>query len=415
MRASLSLPALALAAAAALSGMAATPARANGPYSPVAFVNDRAVTEFELQQRRQFLTILNAPAEMIDGALDALIDDRLRFEAAKEMNITANPDEVKAAMENFAQRARLTSDEFTAELGKIGIQAETFRDFVTAGVIWGDVVRARFGNGLTISERDIEQAVDKIDNPEDVPPGARVLLSEIIVRRAPEEDARARTLVDRIAKITQTEADFDASARQYSTAASRTEGGKLDWMALDSLPPAVQGAVAALKPGQWTKPLHVQDGIYAMFLLHERKNAPQILAKGVDALEYAEYLIPGGRSSDTLAQAARITGRTETCEGLHAEARGKPAGTLTIQTQVSNRLPADVAGELARLDPGESSTALTRGGNLVLLMLCSRSKMLDDSTIPRKAVEARLRNDRLQQQAEAYMADLRAKAMIRYP
>ncbi|CAM5430552.1 peptidylprolyl isomerase [Frigidibacter albus] len=368
-----------------------------------------------LQQRRLFLTLLNAPPEMIEGALDALIDDRLRSNAAKSMGMQANAAQVTAGMEEFAARANLTAEQFVAELEKAGVSAETFRDFVAAGIVWRDVVRARFAGRSRATDAEVERAVTEQGFGPDAPQGPRVLLSEIIIRRAPEEDARARLLADRVATLATTEASFNTAARQYSSAGTRDVGGKLDWMALTNLPEQVRGRIAALKPGGISAPVQVGPGVYAMFLLHERADAPAVLPAGVEALQYAQVLLPGGRSEATLAEAAKIRARADTCDDLYGIASGVPADRLLVQTQPSSALPADLRAELSRLDPGEMSTALTRGDALMVLMLCSRGPLLDTKTVPRDQVRARLQNERLVGFAEAYLAELRAGATIRYP
>lgn len=412
MRNFLILPAIAVAALAAFS--APTLAQ-DGQFTARVFVNDSAITDYELQQRQRFLTLLNAPPEMIEGALDALIDDRLRADAATSMGMEANAEQVTAGMEEFASRANLSAEQFVAELEKVGVSAETFRDFVAAGIVWRDVVRARFLGRARPTDAEVERAVAEEGFGEEVPQGPRVLLSEIIIRRGADEDARARLLAERVAKIATTEASFDTAARQYSSAGTRLEGGKLDWMALSSLPEQVRGRVAALSPGEISAPVQVGPGAYAMFLMRERAEAPATLPEGVEALKYAQVLLPGGRSEAALAEAAKIRARVDTCDDLYGVASGVSADRLVVQTQASNALPADLRAELSRLDPGEISTNLTRGDALMVLMLCSRGPLLDTKTVPREQVRARLQNERLVAYAEAYMAALRAEASIRYP
>ncbi len=414
MRNFLILPALAVAAILAWSVPAPVLAQ-GGLFAARAFVNDRAITEYEVQQRQRFLTLLNAPPEMVSGALEALIDDRLRADAAKAMGMEASAEQVTAGMTEFAARANLTAEQFVAELEKAGVSGETFRDFVAAGIVWRDVVRARFAARSRPTDAEVERAIAEEGFGGEMPAGPRVLLSEIIIRRAPEEDARARLLAERVAKIATSEASFDTAARQYSSAGTRAEGGKLDWMALGSLPEQVRGRVAALSPGEISPPMQVGPGAYALFLLRERAKAPATLPEGVEALEYAQVLLPGGRSEATLAEAARIRTRVDTCDDLYGVASGVPADRLLVQTQPSSALPADLRAELSRLDANEISTSLTRGDALMVLMLCSRGPLLDTSTVPREQIRARLLNERLVAFAESFMAQLRAEAVIRYP
>ncbi len=76
-------------------------------------------------------------------------------------------------------------------------------------------------------------------------------------------------------------------------------------------------------------------------------------------------------------------------------------------------IPTDIAYELSKLDPGEVSTALTRadGQTLVFLMLCGRTAAVAEDA-DRSQVEIGLRNRRLSEVSDSYLAQLRANARI---
>ena len=76
-------------------------------------------------------------------------------------------------------------------------------------------------------------------------------------------------------------------------------------------------------------------------------------------------------------------------------------------------MPADIALELAKLDAGEVSTALTRsnGQTLVFLMLCGRSFDLSGA-VSREGVALDLQNQRLATYAQGYLQQLRDEARI---
>ena len=129
-------------------------------------------------------------------------------------------------------------------------------------------------------------------------------------------------------------------------------------------------------------------------------------------LEYAEFLLPN--TPDVLAQAAALHARIDGCADLYTEARGLPANRLTVETRVASAVPADVALQLAQLDPGEYSTAITRGGARVFLMLCSRAPVVEGE-INRAAIREQLISRRLTLLAEAYLEELRSEAIITTP
>ena len=74
---------LGAAMAAMLTGTGLGPALAQGnQFQTLVYVNDAAVTRYELDQRLRFMQVLRAPDNTPETAEKALIDDRLRMFAA---------------------------------------------------------------------------------------------------------------------------------------------------------------------------------------------------------------------------------------------------------------------------------------------------------------------------------------------
>ncbi|MEX5729184.1 peptidyl-prolyl cis-trans isomerase SurA [Rhodovulum iodosum] len=386
----------------ALAGPAA--AQQGGPFAPRLIVNDRAITNYELAQRRRFVQVLNTPGDLDEVALNGLIEDRLRMAEAAAMGIRPGPEEIEAGMAEFASRANLSTEEFLAGLASEGIAPETFRDFVEAGIAWREVIRARFGPRAQVTEAEIDRALALSSQRG----GARVLLSEIILPAdTPERQAQSQTLANRLSQIS-TPGAFAAAARDYSVAPTRGRGGRLDWLPLANLPPQIAAQVLVLGPGEVTDPIPVPNAI-ALFQLRaiEETGLPEPETVSV---EYARLLLPG----DDGRQAARVRAQLDTCDDLYGVAKGQPEELLTREVKPVSEVPQDVALELAKLDEGEVSTALTQGGARVLLMLCGRTPAIEEAP-DRAEVRRRLVNQRLGSYSESYLAQIRADAIIREP
>ncbi|PIE14749.1 MAG: peptidylprolyl isomerase [Rhodobacterales bacterium] len=388
----------------------ALPAAADNPFAPVARVNEQVVTGYELQQRARFMTLLRAPGDPQKEALKALIDERLQSAVARTAGITLSPEQIKTGMEEFAARAKLSADEFIKALAQAGVDAETFRDFVKAGLSWREVVRSKFASRTQITEVEIDRAIAQSSKKN----GLKVLLSEIILpAHTPAAKAQSEKRAQRISKI-KSFAGFSAQARKYSASGSRGRGGRLNWMPLSNLPPQLRGQVMALSVGQVSPPIPIPNGI-VLFQMRGIEETGIEQPKDV-SLEYASYLIPGGRSASALKQAEKIKGKVDVCDDLYGVAKGQPEEVLQITTLPMDQIPGDIALELAKLDPGEVSTRLTRanGQTLLFLMLCGRTAELGED-VSREAIRERLVNARLQSYADSYLADLRADATITYP
>ncbi len=401
--------ALALAAL-ALAGASAT-ATAQNLFAPVAKVDDMVVTRYEFQQRRQMLQALRAPGDLDKTAMDRLIDERLQVAAARRAGITLSEEDIAAGIEDFASRLEMSREEFIAFLAEQGVAEQSFRDFIVAGLMWREYVRARFAPRVEITEAEIDRAI----RLRGTTGSARVKLSEIFLPTAtPQFEAQARQLAPQIAALRSIE-EFADAARRFSAGPSAPRGGEVeDWIPLENLPPQLRQIILTMKPGEVTDPIEIPNAL-ALFQL--RAIEPTAATPPANpSVDYASYLIPGGRSPEALAEARRVAALADTCDDLYGILRDRPPEVLERRTMPLARVPADVAIELAKLDPGESSVALTRdnGATLVFLMLCERLPG-DAEEISREEVRLQLRNQRLAAMAEAYLEKLRAEAVIVRP
>ena len=388
--------------------MISQPAFSQNLFAPVARVNDTVVTEFEVQQRQRFLQLLNAPGADRDSAVQALIDDRLRLAEANRFGVTLSPEALNAGLAEFAGRANLSLEEFTTALGQAGVSGETLRDFVSISLTWRDLIRGLFGNQVIITNDEIDRALSV--SAGDVASGIRVLLSEIIIPAPPQNAARVAALADQISQ-TRSVSEFSSFARRYSATASRGNGGRMPWTPLAQLPPSLHGLILALAEGEVTAPLPIPNAV-ALFQLRgiEETGRP---ATTYSEIEYAAYYISGGRSEAALATAANIRARVDRCDDLYGIAQGQPAEVLERGSKAPGDIPRDIGIELAKLDPGEVSTALTRanGNTLVFLMLCKRTAA-ENAEVDRGAVVESIRQRKLEGHANQLLEQLRANARI---
>ena len=109
-----------------------------------------------------------------------------------------------------------------------------------------------------------------------------------------------------------------------------------------------------------------------------------------------------------------VRSQVDACNDLNRFAKGKPEAQLERTSQTMDQVPRDVGLELARLDEGESSVGLESAGNLVFLMLCSRTTVAEPP-ISREDARVRLINQRLEGLSEGYLAELLANAHIVMP
>ncbi|MEL7346087.1 MAG: peptidylprolyl isomerase, partial [Pseudomonadota bacterium] len=381
--------------AVALAWVIALPAQAQNQFDPVATINNRAVTGYELAQRTRFLTLLNFPGDARDAALQQLINEELQAGAAASIGIELTEQGAQAGETEFAARANLTREEFLAALAQEGVAPETFRDFAGAGILWREAVQGRFrAQAAAFSEDDLERAVARsADNQ-----STRVLISEIVLpANTPETEAASRARAAEISRITTLE-DFAAAAQAFSIATSRNEGGEVAWRFLGALPPEIAAQLQRLSVGQVTRPIELPNAI-ALYQLRESETIREESAP--ETIDYAEFLIPSAALGTTLA---RLDRDVDQCDDLYGFARDLPEERLLRATQPLSAIPTPTRAILDSLDENETSTQLRRGDFVVYTMLCERTRGSTE-TVDRAAIANQLTGARLDSFAREWLAE----------
>ncbi|MDA9223643.1 peptidylprolyl isomerase [Tateyamaria sp.] len=383
---------------------------AQSPFEKVAQVNGSIITQFELDQRILFLQLLGSPASSNSDVLDELIKDRLRQQITKKFDVFLSEEALQQGLTDFAARAELSSEDFIQQLKVDGVARQTFRDFVTVSLVWRDYIRARYGNSIDITDDQVDRAVQSVSSNT----GIDVLVSEIIIPTSPDIASEVLEVAEEIMSSNST-TEFSEYATRYSATASREDGGRLDWVPLTDLPPQLRPILLSLAPGEITNPLPIPDAI-ALFQLRDirERSVPAIRYSSID---YAVYLIGGGRSSEALRRAQKVKASIDRCDDLYGVAQNEPQANLKRENLSQSKIPRDIALELSKLDKNEVSTALTRsnGSTLVFLMLCGRTPALsqsEDDKATREAVAAQLLNTRLSALSNTLLDELQADADI---
>lgn len=391
-------------------GRGAALAQSASPFAPVIMVNDLGITAFEIEQRVKFMSLLRQAGDLQAEAEKALIEDRLRESAAKRAGITLSQEALEQGMAEFASRGNLSTEQFLQELAKGGVEVQTFRDFVRAGLLWRETIRAKYANRTRIAAADINRAMQVESTRGQT---TRVLISEIIIPAPPGQEAEAMAAARRASAATG-DASFSALARELSATESAPRGGHLDWMDVSNMPPALRSVVMGLKPGQASAPMAIPNAV-AVFMLRSIDEGGKAPA-AAQTLEYARFIVGPVGAADTARQVAEVEARIDRCDDLYGVARGLPEDRLIRETQPQSAIPQDIGIALASMDINETR-ALQRGVNTELVMLCKREKIVaEGETAPtRDEIGQRLTNERLNAYSESELADLLAGAVIVRP
>lgn len=393
-------------------------------FRPVIYVNNSAITNYELDQRIRFLQILQAPEQGREAAEKALIEDRLRMQAARQLGIEVSDEGLESGLAEFAGRANMDVAQFTEVLSRNGISSQSYRDFIKAGIAWRGVVRQRILPRVQVTDAEIDRALKReIDRPI----VNQLLISELIVPAPEGQEDQVMARIEELRASIRSEADFAAAARRFSATPSAQQGGRMDWVPVNRLPPSLRPILLSLQPGQMTQPLTV-PGAVVLFYMRDTRGSLRPGATS-EVIDYMRVILP-----DT-ASAARMAALAQSCDDLFVQANGLPQQQVQRQTVTQDAIPTDISLRLAHLDANETAL-IDRGGSADLVMLCTRTPALisgleagpvatatesDEGTQPadpnalpdRETVRQVVFNNKINAAADAYLAELRADAIIR--
>jgi peptidyl-prolyl cis-trans isomerase SurA len=240
-------------------------ARAETIERVVAKVNGQIITLSEFQARQ----IAAAQGARVDPGsvaaflrqnnariLQEAIDEILILQKAEDAGIRAPAAWIDEAIEGIKKENRIETDEqMQAALEREGLTLAELRQNIERGVVRRIVMQRDVQPKIEASEADVRAEYERLKATEFTRP-ATVTLQEILIA----EDRGGVTLARELAEKARAGEDFQALARTYSSAPSRTNGGDLGQLAQGDLHPSLEKLAFELPVGAVSDPLPVEGG-----------------------------------------------------------------------------------------------------------------------------------------------------------
>lgn len=100
-------------------------------------------------------------------ALEELIEERLKLQEAKRLNISSGEEEGDKFFKGIAERNKMTEQQFADHLKGQGIDPVSMKARLRAQSAWRDVIRRRFGHQISITAREVDEYVGAAGKAED--------------------------------------------------------------------------------------------------------------------------------------------------------------------------------------------------------------------------------------------------------
>lgn len=244
-----------------------------------AIVNDGVITVTDVEDRMRLYLLGSKgqpPAEFIKKltkqTLEELIDESLQNQEAAKYGIQIPEEQINAGIEEIAKRNNATADIMIKQFKTMGVNIQSLRDKIKAEFTWPLLVRRKWQSQISISEQDIDFAIEKMNDIDE----PQYLLAEILLivpERGKEEETRTKAfkLLTRIKEGT----PFSTIALQNSQAPGAAAGGDIGWMKESQLDEKIVQALSKMKAGDLSEPVRSAKG-WTIVLLRDVKKSDAV-------------------------------------------------------------------------------------------------------------------------------------------
>lgn len=387
----------------------------------VAVVNDEPVSAHDLAQRIELLLVTSNISRtpenrrrIVGHVLTLLIEERLKLQEARRMNVSVSRPELDDALKRIAGQVGVSLDALPKILEKEGVGLQALIDQVEAELTWIKAVQARAQGHIVIDDDEIDAYLDRLarDAGKTEYRVAEIFLPVDQPSKQQEVQELARRLIVQLSEG----ASFRSLARNFSQGASAAIGGDLGWLRLDQFDPELQPVVQQLATGQAFGPVRTALGFHIIYMIDQRVIQPP----GRSAVEVTLYQfvlpVPAGADSNQVAQVmedarSRAAG-AHSCEEL-AEAAKQAGATASgeLGTVQLNQLDKTLQDLVAPLAVGEPSQPTRARSGVAVLMVCDRKEVAVDDQL-REQIRSKLLNERLDAEARRMLRDLKREAFV---
>ena len=207
--------------------------------------------------------------------MERLILDKIQLQVAQQTGVEVTEENLDRAIDDIAQKNKLSMPQFKEILKSEGYEFERFRDDIRQEIIVSKLRREEVDRRIQVSDREIENelknAGDSVVNDDEyhiahiligIPPNANDT-----ERRAAEEKAKAT-----LARLTEG-ADFGDIALAMSDAQDALDKGDLGWRKIEEIPSLFADSVRTLDIDAHSDLINSPNGYHLVKLIGKRGGA----------------------------------------------------------------------------------------------------------------------------------------------
>ncbi len=366
-------------------------------------VNGAAVSNYEIDQKVRYLRFLGEGGNIKSKAEEELIQEKLYIQETDRVGIDLTPKQIHTAATDFAESRNNSLNGLLNQLGRSGVNKESFFGYIEAQLAWTEFARSVFGP--TIRDLPVPDVDEKLLLEYRTTTNLVNLLEIVLVIDENNPD-QAEQIAQEIFRSIRTPEDFSLTARTYSASSTRNEGGAVGWLNIDNVSSSFGNVINRTSSGRVSEPVRVDNLYYVFFVLGKRTESSSV---DFVSIEYATLRVDG-LGADQVSSLQATANRSQNCEDFSEFSTQFSAGNFARQTVERANLGA-FADPLSELDNNEVTRVELDDGSSYLVMLCKRNLVVDEEV--RERILNNLRNRKLDDMSRNHYSKLRAAAIVR--
>jgi len=395
-----------------------------------AVVNDGLVLQSELdeqvavisQRLKQQKLELPPPSVLRQQVLERLVVQEIQLQRAKRMGVKIPDEALNSALQDVAERNKITLDQLPEALASQGIDYATYREGVRRELTLTVLRQRDVLQRINVTPRELTAFLErqKRQPSQDTEYDISHILIAVPQAATPDQLEQAGKRATDVYERAKRGEDFSKLAVSYSNSQTALEGGSLGWRKGPELPTFLAELVVGMKPGDVSEPLRTPSGYHIVKLnelrttdgpsVIEQVHARHILLKTTELLDDATVeqklrlireRILKGEDFATLAKSVS--------QDPGSGAEGGDLGWTGPGTFVP-----EFETTLGKLKENEISQPFKTQFGWHIVQLLGRRKFDNTEDLRRQHAFAQLRESKADEETELWLRRLRDEAYVEY-
>ena len=236
-------------------------------------VDNEIITNLDIKNEKKYLMALNpklknlADNKLERYAIDSIINEKIKkIEIEKFFEIFEDEVVISNVLRDLYSNIGIGDlNEFTKYLKNNGVNINQVKEKISIEIAWNEYIVKKYSYAIKIDENKIREKIDSIDKENIV---ENFLLSEIIFALTSKDklEDKYELIKNSIYNI-----GFEESAKVFSLAKSKNNGGNVGWVYKSQLSTKIVDKIEKLEIGQFTDPIPTQGGFMILKVL-DKKN-----------------------------------------------------------------------------------------------------------------------------------------------